>query len=159
MKSQINFKVENKLSHKIILSIVCVFAMIIFSCFFFTTDVINYKITILYILGMLVLLYGLLKVLLVKVIVNGIDIKYQNRIIPFIYKNISFKEINRIKIVTRTTNPDAENNLGGGEPYDVMCFYDNKNKLFSVSMDSKNGKRLYEVSILHGVNIEDKRKK
>lgn len=159
MKSQINFKVENKLSSKIIISIICVLWMTIFSWAFFTTDVINYKRTILYVLSMIIALWSLLKVLFFKALVNGNDIKYQNIIIPFIYKNISFKEINKIKLVTRTTNPDADNNLGGGEPYDVMCFYGNKSKLFSISMNSKNGKRLYEVAISNGVRIEDKRKK
>ena len=159
MKSQINFIVESKLSHKIIISILCIFELIFFSWVFFTVDIINYKITTLYILGMIISLYGLLKVLLFKVLVNGDNIKYQSKIIPFIYKNINFKEINKIKIMTRTTNPDVENNLGGGEPYDVMYFYGNKSKLFSVSMESKNSKRLYEVAISHGVNIEDKRKK
>lgn len=158
MENQTSFKVEKKLSNKIIISIICLFIMIIFSWLFFTEDVINYKIAILSIFGMIILLGCILKTLLCTVLVNGNEIKYQSRIIPSIYKTISFNEINRIIIVTKTANPGADN-PSDGVPYDVMHFCGNKGRLFSVTMDSKNGKHLYEVAISHGVHVEDKRKK
>lgn len=159
MKSSINFKVENKLSNKIIISILCVLLIVFFSWCFFTAETVNYKITILYILGMVVVFYFLLKNLLPIIFVNGNNIKYQNIIVPFIYQKTNFKNIKKIKLITRTTHSNADNNIGGGEPYDVMIFYGNKSKLFSIIMSNKNGKQLYETAISHGVHIEDLRKK
>lgn len=96
----------------------------------------------------------LLHVLLFKIIINGNNIKYQNQIIPFMYKNINVKDIKRIKLVTKMSGVENDTSL-----HDVMYVYGMKGKLFSASMDLKNSECLYHLAISHGVRVQDKRKK
>ncbi len=87
------------------------FLLGIFTWFYCASDVINYKITIVYIIGQLLVLCFGIKNILPFVYVNGRDIKYQSNIVPFFYKNIKLQDIKKIKICTRTTNANRFLNL------------------------------------------------
>lgn len=153
MKSEIEIKIENTMTHKIIAFISCLLWITFISWSYFGTQVVNYKITILYIVGMLVAVWWLLKNLLVLVYVRGTNIEYQSAFVPCIYIHTNFRNINRVKISRRTTNEAS------GEPYDVMTFYGEKGKMFSVPMMARNSKKLYQAAAsYYGIRMEDLRK-
>lgn len=151
MKKQINLKVENTTIHKSLMSLLCVFLLVIFTWFYCSSDVINYKIMIVNIIGQLLVLCFWIKNISPLVYVNGSNIKYQCMLIPFIYRMTSFDKIKKIRMCTRITNYDGGS---GGEPYDIMCFYSNKGRMFSISMNAKNAKKLFNIAVSYGVHIE-----
>ena len=132
------------------MSLMCILWIMFISWSYFGADIVNDKITILYIVGLLVAVWVLLKCLLTIVYVRENEIKYQSVLIPFIYKRTNFSKIKTVKIVTRSTNE------GTGEPYNIMIFYGEKRKMFSVLMGTINCKKLYQATAsYYGIQIED----
>ena len=158
MDKNIHIKVENSILHKVIMSVICFGALILFLCFYFTAMVVNYINIVLYVVGPLFVFWCWLKMILPFLYTNGNNVKYQSLIVPFYYKKIKLQDIKKVKIITKLTNSDSDN-LMGGEPYDMMICYGEKRRLFSVSMSSKNAKQFLNLlRATYGVQIREDRK-
>jgi amino acid transporter len=153
-----DIKVENKLSIKLITLIFHILWILFITISYVSADTINCKITLLYILGLLISIWCIPKALMVKVYVKDNSIKYQSKL-PFIYKKTDFNEIAKIALNTKT---NGTGDIGSSnETYNVITFYSKQDKLFSINMTTTvNSNKLYQKAKSHyGIKVEDKRKK
>jgi hypothetical protein len=156
--SEAEIKVESTLTSKIITLITCIVWILFISWAYIDAEIVNYKITIMYIVGVLIVIWFLLKNLLVLVYVKDNDIAYQSKLIPCRYIHTNFSNVSRVKISTKT-NGTGEPGVGDGILYDVMTFYSKHGKLFSINMSATNSNKLYQKAKSHyGIKIEDRRK-
>jgi hypothetical protein len=157
--SEAEIKVESTLTSKIITFITCIVWILFISWAYIDAEVVNYKITIMYIVGVLIVIWFLLKSLLAYVYVKDNDIAYQSKLVPCRYIHTNFSNVSRVKISTKSAYLTGDSAVGIDTVYDVMTFYGKHGKLFSINMSAANSNKLYQKAKSHyGIKIEDRRK-
>lgn len=137
---------------KIVVFISMSFWLLFISWAYSDVALLDYRNTILYLGGVIVGLWFLLHFLRPTVCIKENEVRWQSFLFPFVYRRTNLSNIKRVKMVSKY-NPDWGY-------FDVMIFYGEKYRLFSVGMGDVNAGKLYAVVASHyGTRIQDQRKK
>ncbi len=153
-KELIETKVGYPKSCKIIVFIAWSFWMLFISWAYFDGAFMDFRNIILYMIGVMIGLWFVLHFLRPTVYIYEKEVRWQSIIFPFAYRKISLNNIKKVRLVTKNYY-DVDRG-----PIDVMIFYGEKYRLFSVGMKEINAQKLYQaVASNYGTRIQDQRKK